>query len=489
MIRCEQLRAARRVLKKCRAVCLRGFFHTNMNAPSRHFILLLALSMPSLAANWPAWRGPDGTGISAEKELPLKWSATENVRWHVDLPEPGNSSPIVWGDRVFVTQAVSGESRRTLMCLNRADGKILWQSGVAYAEREQTQRSNPYCSATPVTDGERVIVSFGSAGLYCYDFAGKEMWHRDFGRMSHMFGNASSPMLAGELCIFPFGPDEKARLIAVNKRTGETAWEATPPKADPSEQQPMRGGPGGPPGAGPGGPPDGGPGGPGGPGGDRRRFGGGRSGGPGGASWSTPVLIKAGDREELVMSFPNRLVAYDPKTGKELWVSKGIGGTIYTSPVWGEGTVFATTSGPAGGGAIAVKPGGAGDVTESHRVWQIERAKSAIGSGVIHEGHLYTISQDGIAGCVDLKTGSSVWEERLAGSGGRGSSWSSILLADGKLYVPNQSGDVFVLRAAPKFELLSKNSVSESTNASMAASDGQLFLRTDRGLWCFAAAK
>jgi outer membrane protein assembly factor BamB len=143
-----------------------------------HYCAFLASFVTPLfvsAANWPGWRGPNGTGISHEKTLPLKWSTNESVRWRVDLPGRGNSSPIVWGDRVFVTQAVSADNRRTLMCFDRASGKLLWQSGVTYAEREQTQRDNPYCAATPVTDGERVIASFGSAGVYCYDFAGKEL--------------------------------------------------------------------------------------------------------------------------------------------------------------------------------------------------------------------------------------------------------------------------------------------------------------------------
>jgi hypothetical protein len=228
----------------------------------------------------------------------------------------------------------------------------------------------------------------------------------------------------------------------------------------------------------------GGPGGPGGFGGGGR---GGMMGGGGpSGSWSTPLLIKSGDREELIVSFPGRVTAFDPKNGKELWSAKGLGGTIYTTPVWGEGALVATSSGMGGGAAIALKPGGSGDVSESQRIWKSDRFKSGIGSDVIYEGHLYAISQDGIAECVDLKTGASVWSERLKGSGARGGTWSSMLLADGKIYVPNQSGDVFVLRAAPKFELLTTNSVNESTNASLAASDGALFLRTDKSLWCFA---
>jgi outer membrane protein assembly factor BamB/Ca2+-binding EF-hand superfamily protein len=521
---------------------------------------------------------------------------------------------------------VDKENRRTLMCFDRSSGKLLWQSGVNYPEREQTQQSNPYCAGTPATDGKLVFACFGSAGVYAYDFEGKEAWHRDLGKLNHMFGNAVSPVLAGDLCIVNFGPDEKARLIALNKKTGETAWEAEPPKPEESErQQGMPGGRGGfgpgmfvapqmlsqgdknsdeklskeeftaladawfakldpektgkvsqgdfveklgnilpppqrdgernrdepgerPPGGGRGGfgpgrfigpglftaadadkdgsltkdelkttfakwftewdtdkkgtldegklreglnaalprPQFGGPGGggrgPGGPGGGRGPGGGGDPSG----SWSTPILIKAQGHEELVVNFPNRLAAYDPRTGKQLWVSKGLGSTIYATPLWGENTLVAMSSGMGGGNAIAMKVGGTGDVTESQRVWRLDRVKSGIGSGVIYAGHIYTISQDGVAECLDLKTGARLWEERLKGSGSRNGSWSSMLLAGDMIYVPNQSGDVFVLRASPKFELLATNSVNESSNASLAPSDNELFLRTDKALWCFA---
>jgi outer membrane protein assembly factor BamB len=227
----------------------------------------------------------------------------------------------------------------------------------------------------------------------------------------------------------------------------------------------------------------------GGPDGGRGGPGGGFGGGSGGGTWSTPILIKNGDREELVMAFPHRLAAFDPKTGKLLWLSKGIGGTVYTTPSWGEGVLFAMTSGPGGGGAIAIKPGGSGDATDQQRVWKLDRVKSAIGSGVIHNGHLYLISQDGIATCIDLKDGKTVWEERLRGSGSRNSSWSSLLLAGDRIYAPNQAGDVFVFRASPTFELLATNSVLQPTNASLAAADGEVFLRTDAALWCFADSK
>jgi len=173
------------------------------------------------AKNWPAWRGPEGTGVSTDKELPVKWSTKQNVRWHVDLPGPGNSSPIVWGKRVFLTQSTDKEHRRTVICVDRESGKLLWQSGVTYSEEEPTQESNPYCSGTPATDGERVYACFGSAGIFAYDFAGKEVWHRDLGKLNHMFGNAISPVLCGDICVVNFGPDEKARLVGLNKKIGE----------------------------------------------------------------------------------------------------------------------------------------------------------------------------------------------------------------------------------------------------------------------------
>jgi outer membrane protein assembly factor BamB len=189
----------------------------------------------------------------------------------------------------------------------------------------------------------------------------------------------------------------------------------------------------------------------------------------------------------LILNFPARIVAYDPKTGKQLWMSKGVGTTIYTTPVWGEGVLVASSSGMGEKNAVAVRPGGNGDVTESSRVWQLKGIGSQMGSGVIHQGHLYSVTQDGVASCVELSTGKEVWEKRLRGSGGQGGCWSSMMLANDTIYLPNQSGDVFVLRASPTFELLATNSVEESTNASLAASEGDLFFRTNDALWCLRA--
>lgn len=403
------------------------------------------------AGNWPAWRGPTGMGISAETNLPVRWSATENVRWRVPLPDRGNSTPIVLGNRVLVTQAIENENRRALMCLDRRDGKLLWQSGVTYPEKEPTHDTNPHCSASPVTDGARVIASFASAGLYCYDLNGKEIWHRDLGKQTHIWGNAASPILFGELCIFNFGPGERTFLIALNKKTGETVWQVDEPGGHSGQNKPGEGG--------------------------NNWVG----------SWSTPIVIRVNGRDELVMTFPKRVCAFDPKTGRELWTCGGLNPLVYTSPLFAEGVVVAM--GGFNGSAVGVKPGGQGDVTETHRLWQHPKTKQRIGSGVIHEGHIYILNDPGVAECFELRTGKLVWEERLPGTGAKSSSWSSMVLAEGKLYAINQGGDTFVLRASPRFELMNTNPLGETTMASQATSDGEIFIRTYKNLWCISPAR
>jgi outer membrane protein assembly factor BamB len=191
--------------------------------------VVAAMSGTISAANWPGFRGPTGDGVSLEKKLPLKWSATENVRWKTPLPEGGNSSPVVWGNRIFLTQAVDKGSRRLVMCFDRADGKVLWQRETRFQDKESTHSDNPYCSATPVTDGTRVIASHGSAGMVCYDFSGKELWRKDVGKLEHIWGNASSPILYGNLCILWCSPGPRQFLLAVDKSNGQTVWEFQEP--------------------------------------------------------------------------------------------------------------------------------------------------------------------------------------------------------------------------------------------------------------------
>jgi outer membrane protein assembly factor BamB len=435
------------------------------------FLTLLALlalvAAGAWAENWPAWRGPEGSGVARERRLPLHWSTNQNVRWHAPLPGPGNSTPVVWGNRVFVTQAIPKEPRRTVMCFDKRDGRLLWQTGTNSEGQENGGASNPPCTPSAVTDGKRVIAWFGSAGLFCFDLDGRELWRRDLGPQSHGWGYASSPVLHGDLCLLNFGPGERSFLIALDKRTGETLWryDMVPISADAKWED----------------------------------FGGStadwkRLGSPTmpevTGSCSTPLVVRAGGREEVLLTLPFRVMAFALQTGLVLWSCDGLNTGAYGSPCFGDGVITAVGSGLKNA-AMAIKPGGAGDVTATHRLWFTNppASKACIGSGVIGDGRLFQVTAMGFVQCLDLKTGATVWDERLTGSGAKNSSWSSPVLAGERLYVPNQNADVFVLRAGPKFECLATNSIGEPMNSSLAVSDGAVFIRTHRRLWCLAEGK
>ena len=333
----------------------------------------------SLLADWPAWRGPSGSGLTAEKNLPTRWSDTENVRWKIPLPDRGNSTPVIWGDKIFVTQAIEKENLRALLCFSKRDGELLWQQGVKWEAREESHETNPFCSSSPVTDGERVIVWFGSAGAVCYDLNGKELWRRDLGKQDHGWGYGSSPVLHGDLCILYHGPAKPGFLVALDKRTGAIKWKTEQPAV---VKRPRTDG-----------------------------FRGNEDGGRVG-SFGSPLLIKAGGRDELIMAFPQLMCAYDPVTGKELWRCDGLNELIYSSPVFADGLVVGM--GGFNGSAIAVKPGGSGDVTKTARVWREERAKkNRCGSAVSAGGYLYLANMEGFVECIEIKTGTMLWSERL----------------------------------------------------------------------------
>jgi outer membrane protein assembly factor BamB len=407
------------------------------------WLLLSVLALPARADNWPAWRGPQGDGHCTETNLPVKWSRTENVRWKVPLPGPGNSTPVVWGDRIFVTQATDKGTRRSLLCLARADGKELWKRTIIHRAPEPTHATNPYCSASPVTDGELVIVSHGSAGMVCYDFQGKEQWRKPLGKLHHVWGNASSPVLYGDLAILWCGPGERQFLLAVNKKTGDTVWEHQEPGGNRGD--------------------------------DSARWQG---------SWCTPLIIHLKDHDELIVGVPEKLKAFDPLTGKERWSCAGLGKLVYSSPVYGRGIVVAMSG--YGGPALAVRAGGRGDVTRTHRLWHRVRGNpQRIGSPVVIGDHVYLVNEDCTVKCFELTTGKSLWlDKRLEGQ-----SWGSLVAADGRLYVTGMAGDTLVLAARPTFERLAKNALGERVLASMAVSDGDLFIRTYEHLWCIGRKK
>lgn len=452
-------------------------------------VLLPVLAACGLAHadNWQAWRGPHGTGVSTDQQLPLEWDATRNIRWHVPLPDRGNSTPIICNDRVFITQAIEKDNRRIVTCFARADGKLLWQSGVTCEEREPTNGQNPYCSASPVTDGQRVIAYFGSAGLFCFDVKdGKQLWHRDLGKVDSWQGSGSSPVICGKLCVINAGPGSEAALVACEIDTGRVAWKVVPPRAPgggargPGEHSPLElikpprpavgkfddamwaADP---------------------------RGAGGYLG-----SWSTPLLVRVGKRNELIAVHPLQVTAYEPQSGKEIWTCKELAEQAFASPT-ADGDTLVTIGRPVAGGgtrvtAIRLDADAAGDVTASHRLWQTKLPKECVGSPVIAGERIFLVTSFGSVICIDRATGKKFREKRLGGTGSRTGSWSSIVLVNDKLLIPNQSGEVSVIRADDSLEELAVNSIGdEITCGSLAISDGQIFLRTYQSLWCIAPDK
>ncbi len=410
-------------------------------------LALFFLAAPPVRANWPAWRGDlAGSGATKAADLPLEWGKEKNVRWRVALPEAGNSTPIVHGDRLFVTQPVSPEKWRGLMCFDRTTGKLLWKKGVVYDKAERTHNTNPYCSPSPATDGKTVVAAYGSAGVAAYDFEGNELWHRDLGPVDHEWGSSSSPVLHDGLCIVYHGPGTGAALHALNLATGETVWKWDEPKWKFGERT------------------DG--------------FAGKDDGIVG--SFSTPILVRDGERESLVMSFPTEMKAFDPKSGEVLWSCGGLNPLVYSSPIESNGIVLAM--GGYYGNTIAVRTGGSGDVTATHRLWQEVRHTGGIGTGVVKDGHCYYQTSGGIALCLEVETGKTLWKARLPGAG---KSWGSFVLAGDRIYSLSQAGDTVVFRANPKeLEVLSESDLGEQTNSSPVPVEDEIFIRTHEALWC-----
>ena len=428
---------------------------------TRYLSALALLSCTAVAGadDWPGWRGPTGQGNSAAKNPPVEWDKTKNVKWKVALPAPGNSTPAVWGDRVFVTQAsdltkwppkvpadfAGGSSagghavaeKRSVMCFARADGKLLWQRDTVYKEPEITHPTNPFCSASPVTDGERVVASHGSAGLVCYDFEGKLLWHYDVGKLEHLWGTASSPILHGDLCIQWCGPGERQFLLAVDKRTGKKVWETPIPGGDAGITS--------------------------------KKFLG---------TWATPIVARVGDRDELIFPAPFKLSGYDPKTGKELWFAK-IGGTYcYSSPLFVDGVLIY-------GGSL-LKIGGAGDITKDqlrHKVGSM-----FISTAVVAGDYLYTLNSVGVPGCYEWKTGKELWKDQVEGRPA-GEAWGSLVHAAGRVYITDRRGATAVFAAGAKYEHLGTNKLDEHTDASIAIAGGDAFVRTHKHLWCIGEKK
>jgi outer membrane protein assembly factor BamB len=398
------------------------------------------------AADWPAWRGPMNSGVTSESDLPTHWTSTDNVRWKVDLPAPGNGTPIVVGQRIFLTQAFEGGLRRALVAYQRTDGKKLWQEEVACPTKETSHPDNPPCSSSPVADATAVFAHFASGGVLACTHDGHRLWHRDLGPVLHKWGNGSSPLIYKNLVIVFQGPGEPTFLTALDKKTGATVWTTK----ETGINSPIFG------------------------------------------SWATPLVVHVGDHDELIVPLPGERIggegifkAYDPATGAELWHCGGLGNEVYAMAVPSATSDIIVGISGHNGPTMAVRPGGRGDVSKSHLLWRhAGKLPQRIGCGVVHQGRLYLPDADGFAECLDAATGKLIWKERLGGK-----LWGSMLLAGNKIYVSNLEGKTFVLAAASEFQLLATNDTGEPTYAALVPSSGTLLLRTWKHLYCLSAAK
>lgn len=402
-------------------------------------------------ADWPRFRGADGSGVSGETGLPLKWSDGTNVVWQTELPGPGASSPITFGEHVYVTcysgYGISRESpgdisglRRHLVCIHR-DGGIVWKADMPSraTEFEYVDYINQhgYASSTPAADADVVCVFYGTSGVAVYSHNGELIWHKSCGTGVHEFGSASSPVLYRDLLIINAGI-ESSSLIAFDKSTGREQWRHTV-SVDPQKSR------------------------------------------------STPCLVEVSGKHELVFDYQlGKLAAVDPNSGGFLWECESVEKYQNPSPVSHNGLVYAI--GGSRMSSVAIKSGGRGDVTATHRLWNTPRG-SRVSSPVYYEGYLYWVREsEGIVGCFDAETGRTIYEERLRPSPGE--IYASPVIADGKLYYVSRKTGTYVLPARPEFQLLAHN-VFESDesvfNGSPAVSGGKIYLRSNRFLYCIGA--
>jgi outer membrane protein assembly factor BamB len=406
--------------------------------------LLLVLSCTQqVRGDWPQFRGPSGMGVSDATGLPVSWSASENLVWKTEMPGPGASSPIIHGDQVYLTcytgYFIPGEPggdiaqlKRHLIAVQRTDGKIIWNQAIAAKLPEEAKiRDHGYAASTPAADPERVYVFFGKSGVIAFDHSGKQLWQADVGPKTNGWGSGASPVLYKDLVIINASVESQS-LVALDKRTGKETWRAEGIKE----------------------------------------------------AWNTPLVVTAASgRQEVVVAMAGSVAAFDPDSGKLLWSCKSdIRWYMVPSVVADKGVVYCL-GGRSGVAALAVRTGGSGDVTASHRLWTSEKG-SNVSSPVYHDGHLYWMhEQSGVAFCAKAASGEIVYEQQLARAG---QVYASALLADGRLYYVTRSGTTFVVAANPSFQQIGKNELGDRSifNGSPAVDGQRLLLRSDKYLYC-----
>ncbi len=450
------------------------------------------------AGSWPQFHGPNATGLAdSNARLPAQIGPNENVLWKIPLP-PGHSSPVVHGERVFVT-AVEGQTLLTIG-IDRKTGKILWQAQASHQGLEKIHQIGSHAQPSPATDGQIVISLFGSCGLFCYDAHGKELWHLPLGPFKNDFGTGSSPILVGDRVILGQDHDTDSFLMALDKRTGKVLWKT-----------------------------------------DRSEF-------PRG--YATPVVWEIAGKKQVVVVGTLRVIGYDFDTGKEIWTVRGLARITNMTPVVGtDGVLYVAAWSPgadetdriqappyeelmreqdknqngtleleevsdaalkqrftqidrdkdhhitrleyenmrqiftnAQNRVLAIKPGGQGDITQSHVLWSYPKMLPYVPSPLHYQGHLFLVKDGGIVSCLEARTGKPTKQERVFGGAGY---YSSPVGGDGKIYLVSQRGDLSVISASPQWEVLHRARFGEDVFATPALADGRVYLRTAGHLYCF----
>lgn len=405
------------------------------------FVLCVLANLSSVAEaeNWTRFRGPNGQGVSGETDLPLRWSATENIVWKTPIPGTGWSSPIVFGDRIFLTSTTEEGVSCRVICVNRTDGSIAWNTEVHRQEPGAKRRQNSYATPTPVTDGERVYAVFYDGTVVAVDFSGKRVWKNNEVQFFSLHGLGASPLLADGQVIMPFDgssreeqkvgwkePWQNAVILSLDAKDGSVRWKGKR--------------------------------------GDSR------------VGHVTPILID--DGRQLVSAGGDRVQGFDTLSGERIWSVYSQGEGVTPSPVVGDGLIF-TSSGFEAPTLRAIKTGGKGDVTKTHIAWEQTKGVSALPSILYVKPHIYTITRSNILHCIEAGTGEIVWQERLNGKYS-----ASPLYADGRIYITSEEGVTTVLKPGTKYDEIASNNLEAECLASIAVSQGQFFIRSADHLYC-----
>lgn len=384
------------------------------------------------AQNWPCWRGPNGDGISLETNLPIRWDSITNIVWKTTVPGKGYSSPVIWKDKLFLTTALQETQEKILLCYDNKTGKLLWQKTVLKTILEGKHDNNSFASGTPATDGKLIYVSFldGKDVLVtAYDFSGNQVWKQKPGTFYSPHGYSCSPVLFEDKVIINGDSQGDAFIAALSKTDGHIIWKV-------KHENPAH-------------------------------------------SFSTPILRNIAGKMQMIFCGNKEIASYNPNDGSKNWFVTGPSEDFCSSPVYDEKTGFVLVSSAWPQRVlVAIKPDGKGDVTKTHVAWQKKEGAYYVPSPVCKDNRLFTTMTTGKVHCIDVTTGNVLWIENM------GMQYSSPVLANGLVYMPNDDGIITVIKPGPRFESVAKNSIGEKMYASPAISNGKIYLRGFQHLFC-----